>query len=187
MLSGSLLLFAMPRLSVYLHLKYFLYFKAAELTNLVSIVSSKERVHQHLKPSNRDIFHGHDGWTAWHPSEEAWNENPLWAGLIPVVYLRQDVEPSLIFPVVDCKHFLAWQLPCGSVTPGNLMPICPRCSVKAVHNLRGREGWSVVRADMDVEYRCNQDELHWQIQSLLDEVQTGTASRGFFEPPQPIE
>jgi hypothetical protein len=37
------------------------------------------------------------------------------------------------------------------------------------------------------EYRCNQDELQWQMQSLLDEVQTGTASRGFFGPPQPIE
>jgi hypothetical protein len=147
MLVGSLLLFAMPRLSVYLRLKKFLYFKAAELTNLVSIVSSKEGVRQHLKPSELDLFHGHDGWTAWHPSEEAWNENPLWAGLVPLVYLHQDAEPSLIV-TVDGVLFLAWNLPCGSVTPGKLMPICPLRSVKAVHNLRGRVGWSVVQAEL---------------------------------------
>jgi hypothetical protein len=148
MLAGSLVLFAMPHLSVYLRLKHFLYFKAAELRNLVSIVSSKEMVRQQLKPS--DIFDGQDGWTAWHPSEEAWKENPLWAGLVPLVYLHQDAEPSLIVPV-DGEYFLAWKLPCGSVTPGNLMPVLPHYCVKAVHNLRGREGWSVVQAELVVE------------------------------------
>jgi len=150
MLISSLALFALPHLSVHFRLKRFLYFKAEELTNLVSIVSSKEGIRQHLEPAEFDSFHGEDGWTAWHPSEEGWNENPLWEGLVPVVYMHQEAEPSLIVPV-DWEYFLVWKLPSGSITPGNLMPICPCFTVKAVHNLRGREGWSVVQADMEVD------------------------------------
>ena len=37
------------------------------------------------------------------------------------------------------------------------------------------------------DYRCNQDQLQWQIESLLDEIKTGTASRGNYGPPQPID
>jgi hypothetical protein len=37
------------------------------------------------------------------------------------------------------------------------------------------------------EYRCNQDELQWQVESLFDQIQTGIASRGNFGPPQPID
>jgi hypothetical protein len=37
---------------------------------LISIVSSKEGVRQHLEPAELDAFDGEDGWTAWHPSEE---------------------------------------------------------------------------------------------------------------------
>jgi len=150
MLIGSLALFAMPHLSANLRLKSFLYFKSAELMTLVSSVSSKEGIRQHLEPAKLDMFNGVDGWTAWHPLEEGWNGEPLWAGLTPVIYLHQDKETSLIV-TVDFEHFLAWKLPRGSVTPGHPMPICPRCSVKTVSDLRGREGWSVVHADLDIE------------------------------------
>lgn len=150
MLTCSLALLTLPYLSAYLRLKWFLYFKAAELMRLVSIVSSTEGVRQHLEPADFDVFDGIDGWTAWHPRKEGWNEEPLWSGLTPVVYLHQDTEISFIVPV-DFEHFLAWKLPSGSVTPGNLMPIGPRCSTKAVSDLRGREGWSVVHADIDID------------------------------------
>ena len=150
MLCSSLALFAMPRLSVHLRLKRFLYFKAAELAELVSIISSEEGVRQHLEPAELDVFDGVDGWTAWHPCEDEWNEDPIWVGLTPVIYLHQNAGPSLIVPV-DFEHFLAWQLPAGSVAPGNLMPICPHFSVKMVYDLRGRDGWSVVQADMELE------------------------------------
>jgi hypothetical protein len=36
-------------------------------------------------------------------------------------------------------------------------------------------------------YRCNQDELQWQVQALLDEINTGISSGGHCGPPQQIE
>lgn len=36
------------------------------------------------------------------------------------------------------------------------------------------------------DYWCNQDELGWTVQHLLDEIQTGHASGGLAGPPQPI-
>jgi len=152
MLTCSLALFALPHLSAYLRLKRFLSFKAAELVKLVSIVSSEEGVRQHLVQADLGVFGGVDGWTAWHPREEGWNEEPFWSGLDPVVYLHQDAEVSFIVPVhMASSYFLAWNLPSGSVTPGNLMPISPRCATKAVSDLRGRKGWSVVHAEFDVD------------------------------------
>ena len=150
MLTCSIALLAMPHLSAYLRLKYFLNYKAAELTELVSKLSTSDGLRQHLEPAEQGAFGGVDGWTAWHPRQEVWNEEPFWAGLTPVVYLHQHAEISLIVPV-DFEHFLAWKLPDGSVTPGKFMPILPRCTVKAVSCLSGREGWSVVHADMELD------------------------------------
>lgn len=150
MLACSLALFAMPHLSAKLRLKSFLYFKATELEELVSIVSSNEGIRKNLEPAEMDAFDGTNGWSAWHPLDERWSEGPIWEGLVPLIYLHQDTETSFIIPV-DFEHFLAWKLPEGSVTPGSLMPIRPNCSVMTVSELRGRKGWSVVQADIDIE------------------------------------
>jgi hypothetical protein len=36
------------------------------------------------------------------------------------------------------------------------------------------------------EYWCNQDQLEWTVQELLDTMQTGQANRPKFDPPEPI-
>jgi hypothetical protein len=36
------------------------------------------------------------------------------------------------------------------------------------------------------DYWCNQDELSWTVQHLLDEIQSGKSSGGFAGPPEPI-
>ena len=125
-----------------------LYSKAAELSELVAIVSSEQGIQQHLEPDELGAFGGHDGWTAWHPRQEHFEDNPLWAGLVPVIYLHQEKGTSVIVPV-DWEHLLAWKLPQGSILLGKLLPISPRFSAKNLHELRGCEGWSVVQADMD--------------------------------------
>lgn len=150
MLTCSLALFAMPYFSAKLRLRTFLYHKATELEKLVSIVSSDRGIRQNFEPAEMDAFDGADGWSAWHPRIEGWSEEPIWAGLVPLIYLHQDTETSFIIPV-DFEHFLAWKLPEGSVTPGNLMPIRPNCSVMTVNELSGLKGWSVVQADIDIE------------------------------------
>ncbi len=146
----SIAILALPHLSACFRLRRFLRFKAAELAELVASLSSNEGVRRHLEPAALDRFSGVDGWTAWHPRNERWNEEPFCAGLTPVVYLHQGTETSLIVPV-DFEYFLAWKLPDGSVTPGKLMPIRPPCFVKSVSGLRRREGWSVVRANLEIE------------------------------------
>jgi hypothetical protein len=37
------------------------------------------------------------------------------------------------------------------------------------------------------EYWCNQDELQWTVQHVLNELKDGSASGGFAGPPEPIE
>jgi len=36
------------------------------------------------------------------------------------------------------------------------------------------------------EYRCNQDELEWTLQHIVDEIRDGFPSGGHFGPPEPI-
>lgn len=157
MLVCSIAISAMPHLTAYFRLRHFLHFKAAELTNLALNLSSSEGVRQHLEPADNRAFRGVEGWTAWHPRQERWHEEACWTGLVPLAYLHQDQQTSLIVPV-DFEYFLAWNLPQGSVLPGKLMPIYPRCYVKAVRDLPGYEGWSVVRADMEIEEAIGQRE-----------------------------
>jgi hypothetical protein len=149
MLTSSLALLAMPQLSAHLRLQRLLDSKAAGLTQLVAALSSEEGVRQHLEPAEHP-FAGVDGWPAWHPKQEQWEGNRLWSDLVPVIYRRQETETSLIIPM-DFEHFLAWKLPAEIATPGTWMPIWPRFSVKSARDLRGRKGWSVVKADLEDE------------------------------------
>ena len=146
----TIAMLAVPHLWLYFHRKRFLYCKAGELMKLVSIVSSNEGVRQHLEQAEADVFDGVDGWTAWHPRNQWWNEEPLWTGLVPVVYLHESSETSLIVPV-DFETLLAWKLPDNRIAPASLMPVLPHLWVNTVSSLRGREGWSIVRAEIDLD------------------------------------
>ncbi len=149
MITFSIATLVMPHLSAHVRLWRFLNFKATELSDLVSVLSTNEGVYCSLEPAEQGVFDGADGWTAWHPRAEEWKENPLWSGLVPVVYLYQSTATSLIVPV-DFEHFLAWKLPDGGIMPGKLMPFWPSCLVKAVRRLRGCEGWSIVHAELQI-------------------------------------
>ncbi|TWT77542.1 hypothetical protein Pla123a_22030 [Posidoniimonas polymericola] len=150
MVACSVALVATPSLWARHRLLRFAHYKAEELRELVSQVSTKEDIDLHLEPAELATFGGVDGWTAWHPLKTDWSERPVWAGLTPVVYLRESAETSLIVPV-DFTAFLAWKLPRGAVAPGRWMPIFPRCSVKSVSRVPGREGWSLIHAELDVD------------------------------------
>lgn len=152
MLACSIALFAMPHVAAHIRLRRFLYQKATELIRLASMLSTDDGICRRLESVSQgtEAFGGVDGWSAWHPRHEEWSEESFWSGLVLVVYLNRDGETSLIFPV-DFGHFLAWNLPDGSVTPGELMPIRPRCIATEVRELQGLNGWSVVRADLCIE------------------------------------
>jgi hypothetical protein len=47
-----------------------------------------------------------------------------------------------------------------------------------------RSAWSTPGVIDD--YRCNQDELQWTVQHVLNEWQGGVSSGGKFDPPEPI-
>jgi hypothetical protein len=149
-LIGSLAMIPLPYLSAHLRLLRHLYSKAADLSELVSIVTSETEVPHHLEPAEYDTS---DRWTAWHPKEDQWKADRYWIGIVPVAYLRQGTELSLIVPV-DWEHFLAWKIPAGSAVPGCDLPFKgpgeTAFTVKTVHRVIGRQGWSVVRADMKI-------------------------------------
>ena len=153
MLTCSLALFALPHFAASFRFKTFIYRKVTELEELVSIFSSNEGIWKNLEPAKKDAFGGVDGWSAWHPIGERWNEEPIWGGLVPLNYLHQGTETSFIIPI-DFEHFLAWKFPEGIATPGNSMPIRPHCSIREVKELRGRKGWSVVQADIGTEVKA---------------------------------
>lgn len=151
MLAGSLTMIAWPYLSAHLRFRGHLYSKAAELSELIAIVTSETEVSHELEHAE---YNTSDGWTAWHPREEKWHANDYWTGVIPVVYLLKETASSVIVPV-DWEHFLAWKLPTGCALPGLRLPVCgpgeTAFLVNAVHELRGRPGWSVITTDMEFE------------------------------------
>ena len=147
MLATSLAIPALPHLAARIRFQRFLSYVSDELTELVSAISSEEEIRRQLEPATGGLFDGEDGWTAWHPTGDYWEKNSFWNDLIPVVYLHREAEPSLIIPV-DFSSFLAWSLPPGSFASGDLLPLRPRCSVTAMHDLPGREGWMVIEAEL---------------------------------------
>jgi hypothetical protein len=147
MVVGSLAVLILPYLAARLRFARCLYSRSSQLAELVSLVRS-ETVEQHLEAADYDA---RDGWSAWHPRGDDWQRDKLWRGLVPVAYLRRGFGPSVVVPM-DWEHFLAWRLPVD-LEPGKCFPFCgpgeTTFVVKAVHKLLGRQGWSVVRADMD--------------------------------------
>jgi len=144
MVFGSLSVFALPHLSVWVRRQRLLHRKATQLSELVSIVSSENGVLDRLEPGT---FDAENGWTSWHPSEDYYFNDPVWDGLVPVVYLHRGAEPSFMVPI-DFSYFLAWQLPEGTASPGRWLPIYPRCTVRKVRDFGRRKGWHVIRTEL---------------------------------------
>jgi hypothetical protein len=86
MIGGALALFSLPCIFTRLRFVLYLYWKSAELSALISIIGSASEVRRRLEPAKYDTT---DGWTAWHPTRNEWQENKLWAGLTSIKFLYQ--------------------------------------------------------------------------------------------------
>lgn len=150
MLAGAIALFRLPFLFGYLRFQRFVYSKTASLADLLRVAESATEIHRHLDDAG---YATQGGWTAWHPNQHDFDHNSLWSGIVPVAYLRQGSRPSVVVPVDFCR-FLAWNFP-ADLKVGEELPFTgpgdTRFFATAMRKLRGRFGWSIIYADMEVD------------------------------------
>ena len=151
MLIGSLGLLSFPHVVAQVRFRRRLFLKASELSKLASLWASEDEALRQLESAD---YHTDGGWTAWHPHESNWQQDKCWAGIVPVVYLRREPVSSLIVPV-DWEYFLAWNLPIETVIRGHCLPVHgpgqTTFNIDAAYELKGRPGWSVIRAQLEIE------------------------------------
>lgn len=148
MSAGAIGLLSLPHLVAKVRFKTFLRSKAAELSKLTSLLAAEERFPQNFEPAG---YRTEADWTAWHPNQANWENDPLWTGVVPVVYLRREPTFSWVVPV-DWTHFLAWNLPVSSLSRGRCLPMLgphtTAFTIEAAYELRSRPNWSVIRVDL---------------------------------------
>jgi hypothetical protein len=153
MVAGSFMVVALPHLVAYVRYVRALYSHAAALDKLIVLINSKEDFRNLFEPAD---YHAINGWTAWHPSVERWQNDKVWTDLVPVVYLNWATGLSVIVPL-SWSSFLAWKLS-DDISAGTQLPFHgpqeTTFCVNSIHRLCGRCNWSVIRADFDVSDSC---------------------------------
>lgn len=149
LLAGAIGMLSLPHLTARLRFRKSFRRKAAELSKLSALLTSAEQFAINFEPANYRTEHG---WTAWHPTTTQWERDPIWAGIVPVVYLRREPELSFAVPF-DWSHFLAYNLPPGCLTPGKPLPMVgPHTTgfkILSAYQLRSQPLWTAIQVDLE--------------------------------------
>ncbi|MEM9658862.1 MAG: hypothetical protein AAF961_10920 [Planctomycetota bacterium] len=155
MLTGSLLLLALPRLADCVRFFRFLYASTTQLAELVAVAESESEIRRRWDAAEYETSRG---WTAWRPSIEEYENNPLWSDeMDPDIYVRRENGLSVCISFHFGSffgYFLSWKLP-NDVEPGDYLPFSGlggcRFLVKRIYKIVGRDGWSLVNAKLDLD------------------------------------
>lgn len=124
---------------------------ALQLTELAGRITSDAVFLQSLE---RADYETDAPWTGWHPKEEHWRSEQLWSLLVPMAYLHNESNRSVLFPV-DWETFLGWNVPDEITRTDGALPFHgPDGSsfrVKSIRQLRGCPDWVVIDTEMQSE------------------------------------
>jgi hypothetical protein len=148
MLVGTVILVPLPQIADRLRFLRMIYSKTAALTNQFSLGNWQPEMQDQW--DNAD-YETSQSWTAWHPRLEDFEHDHVWSDLVPVIYLQQGTEESIVVPS-NWEYFLAWKWPGDTrinaplpfTGPGNT-----RFFMKSLRQIPGRPGWLLVRAEME--------------------------------------
>ncbi len=149
MILGAAAITVLPWLASRLRFARLLRSVAAEFEDMVVSLPLGQERSSHWDVAQYDTT---NGWTAWHPKQATFERDGVWSAIVPLFFVGSGTQPSVMYPI-DFEYFLAWRLP-NDLKPGDTMPFFAWKTdflVKSVTPLRGRPGWSVVRADMELE------------------------------------
>jgi hypothetical protein len=151
MLTGSLLLIALPQLASRLRFIKLIYTKSAMFSELSTQIFDDTEFKKSWELADYATEHQ---WTAWHPKMEDvenYERDPRWKDMVPVIYLRQGKQQSLV-ATTDFEYFLAWNW-LREVDVAEALPFTgpgdTRFFLRSIRQLPGRPGWTVIHAEME--------------------------------------
>lgn len=148
MLAGTALLIALPRITDRLRLMNLIYWATSAVSTQFSLSNWQSAIQETWDIADYETS---QNWCAWHPRQEEFDSVTIWRYLVPVIYLKQDEQPSLVVPYM-WEYFLAWNWP-GEVRVEEPLPFTgpgdARFLVKSSRQLPRRPGWTVIHAEME--------------------------------------